>query len=270
MYTAQVNGTTLAYDDHGPTDGAPVLLIHGHPFNRTLWQPQVEALASAGYRAITPDLRGYGRSPATGDIVYLSDFADDLAALLDRLEIAAAIVGGVSMGGQITMAFHARHPHRVTAMVLSDTSAPAETEDGKLFRNRLADRLLTEGMDGYADEVIGKMLAAYNVAALPRVAEQVLTMMRTTDPRGAAAALRGRAERPDFRPSLAEAAVPVLVIVGADDVYTPPADAEEIRRLVPHAHLAVIEQAGHLPGAEQPEEFNRLLLDFLAHQATRK
>lgn len=202
--------------------------------------------------------------------MFLSDFADDLAALLDHLGVERAVVGGVSMGGQITMEFQRLHPQRVEALVLSDTSAPAETEEGKEFRNRLADRLLAEGMDGYASEVIDKMLAAYNVAAMPEVAGRVLGMMRATDPHGAAAALRGRAERPDYRDTLAAVRKPVLIVVGADDAYTPVADAEAIRDLVPHATLTVIEKAGHLPGAEQPEHFNAALLDFLAAQVTTR
>ncbi|AKJ09145.1 hydrolase [Streptomyces incarnatus] len=269
MNATALRGATLHYDDLGPSTGLPVLLIHGHPFNRTLWAPQAEALTAAGYRVITPDLRGYGRSSVTPGKVFLSDFADDLAALLDHLDIGRAVVGGVSMGGQIAMEFQHRHPRRVQALVLSDTSAPAETDEGKEFRNRLADRLLAEGMDCYAGEVIDKMLAPYNVAALPDVAERVLGMMRATDPRGAAAALRGRAERPDYRDTLAAVREPVLIVVGADDVYTPVADAEAIHRLVPHATLVVIEKAGHLPGAEQPGAFNRALLDFLTTQLAR-
>ncbi|MEU9444435.1 alpha/beta fold hydrolase [Streptomyces sp. NPDC048304] len=264
--TVTLRGATLHYDDLGPSGGLPVLLIHGHPFDRTLWAPQAGALAEAGYRAITPDLRGYGRSSVTPGKVLLADFADDLAALLDHLGIERAVVGGVSMGGQITMEFQLRHPRRVRALVLSDTSAPAETDEGKEFRNRLADRILAEGMDGYADEVIDKMLASYNVAAMPDAAARVLGMMRATDPRGAAAALRGRAERPDYRDTLAAVTAPVLIVVGADDVFTPVADAEAIHRLVPHATLTVVEKAGHLPGAEQPESFNTALLDFLAAQ----
>ncbi|MER6736288.1 alpha/beta fold hydrolase [Streptomyces puniciscabiei] len=266
MNATALRGATLHYDDLGPSTGLPVLLIHGHPFNRTLWAPQAEALTAAGYRVITPDLRGYGRSSVTPGKVFLSDFADDLAALLDHLDIGRAVVGGVSMGGQIAMEFQRRHPRRVHALVLSDTSAPAETDEGKEFRNRLADRLLAEGMDGYAGEVIDKMLAPYNVTALPDVAARVLGMMRATDPRGAAAALRGRAERPDYRDTLAAVREPVLIVVGADDIYTPVADAEAIHRLVPHATLVVIEKAGHLPGAEQPGAFNRALLDFLTTQ----
>lgn len=264
-----VNDATLHYDDLGPSDGIPVVLIHGHPFNRTLWAPQVEALRGAGYWVITPDLRGYGESSVTPGKVFLSDFADDIAALLDHLSIERAVVGGVSMGGQISMEFCRRHRGRVRALVLSDTSAPAETHEGKVFRNRLADRLLFEGMGGYADEVIDKMLASYNVDALPDVAAHVLGLMRATDPHGAAAALRGRAERPDYRDTLvtvASAGIPTLIVVGADDVYTPVADAKAMGCLVPHANLSVIDGAGHLPGAEQPERFNTVLLDFLRTQ----
>ncbi|MDG9723154.1 MULTISPECIES: alpha/beta fold hydrolase [unclassified Streptomyces] len=266
MNFTTVRGATIDYDDSGPSSGLPVLLIHGHPFNRTLWAPQVAALVEAGHRVVTPDLRGYGRSGVTPGKVLLADFADDLAELLDHLGIERAVVGGVSMGGQITMEVQLRHPERVRALVLSDTSAPAETQEGKEFRNRLADRLLAEGMDGYAHEVIDKMLAAYNVTTMPDVAARVLEMMCATDPRGAAAALRGRAERPDYREVLAAVRVPVLVVVGADDVYTPVAEAESLHRLVPHSTLAVVEKAGHLPGAEQPERFNAVLLEFLAQR----
>ena len=261
QFTAQ--GALLRYDDFGPEAGVTVVLVHGHPFNRSLWRPQAEALAAAGYRVLTPDLRGYGESEVTPGSVLLARFADDVAALLDHVGVERAVVGGVSMGGQIAMEFHLRHPARTLGLVLCDTSAPAETEDGKAFRNALADRLLAEGMAGYAGEVIDKMLAAYNVTALPDVADRVLGMMRSTDPRGAAAALRGRAERPDYRESLAAARVPTLVVVGADDVYTPVADAEAITALVPDATLVVVEKAGHLPGAEQPERFNAALLGFL-------
>ncbi|MFZ3573591.1 alpha/beta fold hydrolase [Streptomyces sp. BH097] len=258
-----LDGTVLRYDDFGPAYGVAVVLFHGHPFNRTLWAPQAEALAAAGYRVLTPDLRGYGESDVTPGQVLLARFADDAAALLDEVGIGSAVIGGVSMGGQIAMEFHLRHPDRTRALVLSDTSAPPETPEGKVHRNRLAVRLLAEGMSGYADEVIDKMLARYNVAALPDVAAHVLGMMQVTDPRGAAAALRGRAERPDYRDSLAAARVPALVVVGADDAYTPVADSEEMVKLVPDSVLRVVDGAGHLPGVEQPELFNAVLLEFL-------
>ncbi|MER5871899.1 alpha/beta hydrolase [Streptomyces sp. NPDC002044] len=258
------NGARLFFDDLGPRAGAPVLLIHGHPFNRTMWAPQTAALTAAGYRVIAPDLRGYGESPVIPGKALLADLADDLAALLAGLGIGQAVVGGVSMGGQTAMEMRLRHPCLVRALVLSDTSPVPETPAGADSRRAAAERLLAEGMGPYADEVIDKMLAPYNVTGMPAVAAHVSAMMRTTDPRGAAAALRGRAERPDYRPVLAAAGEPCLVVVGADDVYTPVAEAEALHALLPHSVLAVIEGAGHLPGVERPEVFNRALLEFLA------
>ncbi|MFD6275740.1 alpha/beta fold hydrolase [Streptomyces sp. NPDC060209] len=258
-----VNGVNIHYDDQGPSDGIPVVLVHGHPFDHTMWAPQVAALTAAGYRVVTPDLRGYGGSEVVPGVSLFSDFADDIAALLHTIGLQQVVIGGVSMGGQITMEFQRTHPERVRGLILSDTSPVAETEEGKAFRNALADRFLREGMGGYADEVIDKMIAPYNVTARPDVAEHVLAMMRGTAPEGAAAALRGRAERPDYRDTLAGTSVPVLILVGADDVYTPVSDAQAMHDLIPSADLVVIDQAGHLPGAEQPDAFNAALLNFL-------
>ncbi|MGW1765381.1 alpha/beta fold hydrolase [Streptomyces sp. NPDC002073] len=263
MNSFTANGATLRYDDLGPADGLPVLLVHGHPFNRSLWAPQAAALTAAGHRVILPDLRGYGESEVVPGKTLLAEFAADLAALLDHLGVPRAVVGGVSMGGQIAMEFHLAHPERVLALVLSDTSPVAETPEGKAFRAALAERLLAEGMDGYADEVIGKMIAPYHVTGQPEVAAHVLGMMKSTAPEGAAAALRGRAERPDYRASLALLKAPALIVVGADDAYTPVTEARALHELVPQAALVVIEEAGHLPGAEQPARFNEALLAFL-------
>jgi pimeloyl-ACP methyl ester carboxylesterase len=93
------------------------------------------------------------------------------------------VLGGLSMGGQIVLEFYRLFPYRVRGLVLADTFAQAETEDGKQVRNDLADRLLAEGMGGYADEVLAKMVAPYNVQALPTVAEHVLAMMCDTPPK---------------------------------------------------------------------------------------
>ncbi|MEU9062701.1 alpha/beta fold hydrolase [Streptomyces sp. NPDC048430] len=263
MIRTVVNGVSIHYADQGPPDGIPVVLVHGHPFDRTLWAPQVTALTAAGHRVVTPDLRGYGSSEVVPGTCLLSDFADDIAGLLDTIGLESVVIGGVSMGGQITMEFQRTRPERVRGIVLSDTSPVAETEEGKAFRIALADRLLAEGMGPYADEVIGRMIAPYNVTGLPDVAAHVLAMMRATAPEGAAAALRGRAERPDYRDTLAGTSVPVLILVGADDAYTPVSEAQAMHRLIPSADLVVIEQAGHLPGAEQPDAFNDALLTFL-------
>ena len=125
----------------------------------------------------------------------------------------------------------------------------------------MADRLLREGMTGYADEVLYKMVAPYADA---EVAAHVRRMMTATDPEGAAAALRGRAERPDYRDLLTRVTVPALVVVGADDEYTPVSDAEAMHAALPDSALHVVEGAAHLPNLERPDEFDKALEDFLA------
>ncbi|WP_256640772.1 alpha/beta fold hydrolase [Streptomyces murinus] len=251
----------LSYTDKGPQTShrAPLLLLHGHPFDRTMWDPQV-ARFSAERRVISPDLRGYGASPVTPGTVPFARHADDLAELLDFLGVDACVLAGLSMGGQLAMECWERFGDRIRGLVLADTFATPETPEGKRDRRAMADRLLAEGMRGYADEVLERMVAPYADA---RVKAHVHGMMTATPPEGAAASLRGRAERPDYRPVLTRVSVPALIVVGADDTYTPVSDAEALGAAVPDSVVEVVEGAAHLPNLERPEEFNRALHAFL-------
>ncbi|MET0134281.1 MAG: alpha/beta fold hydrolase [Kibdelosporangium sp.] len=246
----------IAYDDSGT--GQAVVLVHGHPFDRTMWRPQAE-LFSRTHRVITPDLRGYGESPVVPGKTTLDVFAQDIAGLLDRLGVGRIVLGGLSMGGQIVMEFHRLFPDRIRGLMLADTFPGADTPAGHKARNDMADRILREGIEGYADEVIWKMVAPYNKHA----ADHVLGMMRNTSAEGAAAALRGRADRPDYTETLREIAVPTLVVVGRDDEYTPVSDAQRMHDLIPGSRLVVIEGAAHMPNLERVTEFNEAFRQLL-------
>ncbi|MEV7555915.1 alpha/beta fold hydrolase [Amycolatopsis sp. NPDC089917] len=263
MSTAQLDGISVAYDDLGT--GLPVVLVHGHPFNRSMWRPQADRFSREGYRVVTADLRGYGETtlPAQSTKTGLDVFAKDIARLADHLGLERFVLGGLSMGGQIVMEFHRTYPERVAGLLLADTSPQEETEDGKRVRNETADRVLAEGIGWYADEVLTKMVSPDNVRTMPDVAAHVLQMMRTTPGEGAAAALRGRAERPDYRDSLTRVKVPSLIVVGTEDEFTPVADAELMRDLIPGSTLAVIEGAAHMPNLEREAEFNDVFARFL-------
>lgn len=262
MSKITIGEIAIGYDDVG--DGEPLVLVHGHPFNRSMWRPQVETVSRAGGRVIAPDLRGYGETTVVPGKTTLDVFARDLADLLDHLEVDRFVLGGLSMGGQIVMDFYRQFPDRVRGLLLADTFPSAETDEGKVRRNTIADRLLREGMAGYADDELPKMVAPHNIEALPAVAKHVLDMMRTTPPEGAAAALRGRAERPDYVDVLTRLAVPALVVVGRDDEYTPVSDAEFMHDRIPDSTLVVIDGAAHLPNLERREEFDAALLRFLS------
>ena len=189
--------------------------------------------------------------------------ARDTTELLDRLGIDTFVVGGLSMGGQIVMELHRQVSDRIRGLILADTSALADSSAARQTRLDTAERLIREGMDPYAEEVLPKMVAPHNITALPDVAEHVLTMMRGANPEGAAAALRGRAERPDYTESLSQVAVPALVVVGSDDEFTPIGDAKHIADHIADARLAVIDGAAHLPNLERTAEFDAAVLSFL-------
>jgi pimeloyl-ACP methyl ester carboxylesterase len=258
MSTAQVNGITIGYDDEGAGDA--LVLVHGHPFDRSMWRPQVEHFAAAGRRVIAADLRGYGESTVVPGITPLPVFAADIAALLSHLGVEEFVLGGLSMGGQIVMECVHQFPQRIRGLILADTFARAETPQGHRSRNDMADRLLHEGMSGYATEVLWKMVAPHNIAA----GEHVARMMHGAPPEGAAAALRGRAERPDYTATLEAVTVPTLVVVGSDDEYTPVDDAKYMHERVPGSTLVVVDGAAHMPNLERPEEFNKAVTELLA------
>ncbi|AOS63314.1 putative hydrolase or acyltransferase of alpha/beta superfamily [Actinoalloteichus hymeniacidonis] len=260
MHTVSHDGTTIAYRDIG--SGTPVLLVHGHPFDGSMWRPQIEQLAEAGHRVIVPDLRGYGRSSVAPGSTTMEDFAADLAELLDRLDIDRVLLGGLSMGGQIVMEFHRRFPSRVAGLLLAATSARADDPRARRARVETAERIRHEGMAAYAEELLPRMLAPHNIVGLPEVADHVLRMMRSAPAEGAAAALRGRAERRDYRDSLARVSVPTLIVVGDHDDFTPVAEAESLAAHIPASVLRIIEGAGHLPNLERPAEFGRALAEL--------
>jgi 3-oxoadipate enol-lactonase len=174
--------------------------------------------------------------------------------------VPRAVVAGLSMGGQIALEFWARRPDRVAGLLVADTTAAGETAESRAARIAQAQRLVREGMDPYAVENLYLMVSP---DAPPDVAGHVLGMMRSTDPAGAAAAQRARADRPDRRAALATVTVPTVVVVGSEDAFTPVTDARVIADGVPGAELVVVEGAAHMPNLERPDAFNAALQRLL-------
>lgn len=259
-----VGDVSLAIDIQGPPAGDALLLIHGHPFNRSMWQPQLAPAAAEGWRVIAPDLRGYGGSSVVDGPGRFENFAHDLLGLLDALGIEAAVVGGLSMGGQIAMELCRQRPDRVRGLLLAATFPQAETPEGAARRHAMADRLLNEGMHAYARDVLPKMVGSRCLQDRPEIGERVLGMMEGTDPRGAAAALRARAGRAPFEPVLARFRRPAAVVVGDDDKFTTRADADAMASLLADVELHWLPQVGHMPNLEEPASFNAAMLSLLA------
>jgi 3-oxoadipate enol-lactonase len=262
MPTAKINGITLAYHDSGRS--LPILFIHGHPFNQSMWSPQVNAL-SGKYRTITYDIRGYGASevPAV-EATSLETMAADINALLDHLNIDKAVVAGLSMGGQIAMAFAEQYPQRLAGLVLAATFPQADTSEAATNRRAMADRFVNEGSAIPGGEMLPKLLAHSSIKRDPALAVSVYTMIANTPPAGAAAALRGRSQRKDYTPTLSHIGVPTVVLVGTEDAYTNVETATAMQRAIPNACLEIFKGIGHMPNLEAPDQFNAALEGFLA------
>jgi 3-oxoadipate enol-lactonase len=260
MSLIRIDDIQMAYTDTGV--GRPIVLLHGYPFNRSLWNEQVVAL-STSYRIIVPDLRGFGESDSSPGPATMNRMAQDVAQLLDHLEISRAVIGGLSMGGYVALAFYKQFPSRVRALVLADTRAQADTEEAKQTRAQQAEKALSEGMAGIADAMLPKLLTPETVSKRPEIVKRVRDMMLKTKPEGAAAALFGMAERNDSTELLSRITTKTLILVGAEDPLTPPADSEKMHNAIAGSSLIVLENASHVSNLERTAEFNEALMSFL-------
>jgi pimeloyl-ACP methyl ester carboxylesterase len=249
----------LAHADVGR--GLPVVLLHAFPLNRTMWEPQIAALFGE-CRCIAPDLRGFGDSPRSGP--YSMDrYADDVVALLDALQIDRAVVGGLSMGGYIALALWRRHRNRIRALVLADTRSGADNDEGKQKRGELIALAQSEGSAAVADRQVTGLLGKSTREKQPELVDRIRSIMAGESPDGIVGALEAMRNRPDSTPLLAGIDVPTLIVVGDEDVLTPPKEARAMHAAIRGSRLEVIPGAGHLSNLERPAAFNAALSDFV-------
>ena len=246
--------------------GWPLLLVHGFPLNAEMWRPQLERVPD-NWRFIAPDLRGFGPSPAEMEIepsaMTMDEYAGDLIELLDALEIDRAVIGGLSMGGYVTLALFRRAPERFSGLVLVDTRSQADTPEGRQARRAMSEVLRRSGPAPIADQMLPKLLGPTSQQEQPALADDVRRLITSNSIGGIDAAIHAMMSRPDSTPDLARVAAPTLVVVGEEDVLTPVADSRLLSRSIPRSRLVVLPQAGHLSNLEVPDEFSRAVEDFL-------
>jgi 3-oxoadipate enol-lactonase len=257
----KVEGTEIKYEVRG--SGPVLLLLHAFPLGLFMWDAQAEAL-STSHRVARFDARGFGGSGQGDEPFTMERIADDAAAVLDALAVEKAVVGGCSMGGYAALAFARRHPRRLAGLVLQDTRAGADSEETKTVRATLAARVLAEGtlvaVEAFLPKLLGETVQRTRPALVSLVRERILAAPR----QAIAAALHGLAARQDSSAALGAIGVPTLVLVGEEDVLTPPSEAEKLAAGIPNAGLERIPQAGHLANLENPQAVNAALARFLA------
>jgi 3-oxoadipate enol-lactonase len=275
MPARNVNGTSIYYEESGSAAGGgraaggaapPIVLLHGFPLDSRVWAAQRDALSAGGRRVITPDLRGFGRSPSA-DAFTMESIADDVHALLADLGALPMVLGGLSMGGYAALAYAKKHPADLKGLLLIDTRAEADTPEAREARQKMIDAVRQRGSVAAAEMMMPKMLAPATPSKQPEVARELRTIMESQPPRTIENALVALRDRPDFRKDLASIAVPTLILVGEADAITPPAMAETLNKNIPNSQLVVIHQAGHMTPMEQPDQVNRAIRDFVTKLA---
>ncbi len=258
MPTLRSGDAELFYELSGT--GPDVVLLHPFPLNHDFWTPVAEQL-STRYRLVLPDLRAHGDSELGDGPATMQKLAGDLALLCRELRIQRAFFAGVSIGGYLLFEFWRRHREQVSALVLANTRAGAETVESKATRLASADKVLREGTAGFIDEMLPKVLSPTTRVNRPDIVGAARQMMQKMSPDDIAGVQRGMAERPDSVVTCKTIDVPTLVIAGADD-SVPLSEAELMRQNIPGSRLQLIPNAGHYAALEKPEEFATLLRSF--------
>jgi pimeloyl-ACP methyl ester carboxylesterase len=251
MAVAQLNGITIDYQVTG--QGRAVLMSHGYSATRHMWDGQHAKLGDR-YRMISWDMRGHGASDSPSDPARYSHALTvaDMKALLDHLGIRRAVIGGLSLGGTMSLEFYVAHPDMVEALILCDT--------GPGYRNAEARAKWNERAMARATELEARGLEALG----GRSREMREAMSHHRSAQGLAHAARGMLAQQDSRviDSLGSITVPTLVIVGdKDEPFVAP--CEYMAKKIPGARLEVVKDAGHSSNLDQPDAFNRVFVGFL-------
>lgn len=256
-----VNDITISYEDHGE-GSIPIIFIHGFPFSREMWRPQVDFFKKA-HRVIAYDIRGYGASTAGNAKPTIDLYADDLIDFMDALNIHKSVVCGLSMGGYIVLNAIYRYPERFSAIVLSDTQCIADTAEAKEKRYKSMTQIKENGLDDFASSFVKNVFSEASQEKKGNVVEEIRNTILSTSPETISATLLALAEREEMCATLPNITVPTLVVCGKEDKVTPIKQAEFLVTNISSAGIKIIEGAGHLSNLEQPDAFNKGLSEFI-------
>jgi 3-oxoadipate enol-lactonase len=251
MRTVAIDGGKLAYADDGA--GKAVVLIHGFLLDHTIWDGVVPRVAARA-RVLRPDVRGLGKSSVTPGPYLMESLAADVAALLDAEGIGRATLVGHSLGGYIALAFFRMYRERVAGLALVGSRFSADSEELARERHALADRAEREGIAPVVERFLPRLFAKRVYADDPALVARTKALAERTDPRGAAALLRGSALRVDSRDLIEDIDVPFLMSIGDAEAIMDPVEAEDAARRIPGARFQLLRGSGHMPMLEAPDQ----------------
>lgn len=244
----------LFYHEQG--SGQTIVFLHGFPMDHTFWSETVSRI-SKNHHVVTPDLRGFGRTPTNDEKTSMETFADDVAELIqNQLKLSVPVVlCGLSMGGYVAMQFIRKYPKLLSGLILTDTRTLPDTETVAANRILHAEKLEKQGPESLVDGMLPRIFGPWAMKNEPELVKKTRDMMIRQPIRGIAAAARGMAERPDTSDVLESIECPVLVVCGEDDASSPPSEMLEIAQRISNSTFVEIPKAGHLPPIETPQHY---------------
>jgi 3-oxoadipate enol-lactonase len=259
MPNLKVNGASIHYSEHG--NGVPVVLLHGYPLDHRVWHHQSRELAGIS-RVIAPDLPGFGHSTPRGAFT-MESLADDVFGLLTSIRALPCVLGGLSMGGYVALAYQAKYANTLRGLVLVDTRAEADSAEGKAGREKQIELVDREGAAAIAEAMLPKLLSEETFTKQPELVKELREVIASCPPQTIKWALAAMRDRPDLRGTLAKVAAPTLIIVGQEDVITPLAASQAMQLAIRGSRLEVIPGAGHMAVTEKPHEVSVAITKFL-------
>ncbi|HNY31418.1 MAG TPA: alpha/beta hydrolase [Fibrobacteria bacterium] len=256
----QISGKTLAWTEAGA--GIPLVLVHGLPFQRGMWAPQLPVLGRK-CRVLALDLPGFGESDLSSAPPSLDAWADDLASMVAHWKCGPVVLAGHSMGGYLALAFARRHPDLLRGLVMVASRATADSADAAANRRSVAARLRSESPEFVAQSMLPRMVDSTNPSPdLVRSARELMNPLRAEGIAWAQLALADRIDSSNHLPTIR---VPTLVVAGEHDAVVPLEETGIMAAQFAKGRLEVVEKAGHLPSFEQPKAFNSIMERWLDH-----
>lgn len=259
--TVKVNGFNLSYDDLGE-GSVPIVFLHGFPFNKSMWQLQLDFLKTTN-RVIACDIRGFGKSKDEESHLEMDLFANDLILFIDSLGLEKVILCGLSMGGFIALNAMKRFPSRFEALILCDTQCIADSYDVKVKRYETIEEIKEYGVSNFNEGFIKKVFHEDSLTNKPELVEQLRSVVFSNSQHVIIQGLTALAERSETCSFLDEISIPTLIICGREDAVTPLDESKFMNKNIKGSVLHVINNAGHVSNLEEPAKFNKLLRNFL-------
>lgn len=239
-----------------------VIFIHGFPFNKNMWIPQLEALPDY-IKGIAIDVRGHGHSTSGHGYFNMDVFARDLLAFIEKLDVKAVVLCGISMGGYIALRALELSPSSFIGLILADTNSEADSNETKIKRFATIESVLKYGKRTFAIGFVKNVFAEKSIVERKDAVELIRSSIRRNDIRSICATLLALASRTDTTPSLKDISFPCLIIRGKEDKLMSVEQAEVLTNGIKQAKLVTLPGCGHLPNLEDPAAFNEALLAYL-------